>query len=289
MNTYSYPKKATERGSDYVTFSAHKYQGANETGGNQVGGGSAPAAECVIRLYMPNSTPGVSNGQSWGDGTFGSGPIGTAMRTLGVQVATDIQDIVENGKTDVSGLVDRFGKLVDDQKKNVPAIGGQLGMRAVSGLMGMAGARVSASGMQQAATGRVYNPNIELFYEGPGLREFAFNFSFIPKDPAETAEIMNIVREFKKWSAPKTLPGSMFEVPYVWFIKYKHGGGNNKYMNAFKKCAMTNITVQQNPTNDQHVTFTDGMPVVTSIAMGFKEMVVVTRDDHDDGESLMGY
>ena len=96
---------------------------------------------------------------------------------------------------------------------------------------------------------------------------------------------------FKKMSAPSEQGnGGMFEVPYIWQVQYMSAKGTkNVHMNAFKRAALSNITVQANPSSDMHAAFSDGMPVTTSLGLVFQEVDIITREDHDSAGTLQGY
>jgi len=132
------------------------------------------------------------------------------------------------------------------------------------------------------AQGQVYNPNVELLYQMPGMRSFNFSFNFVPKSAAEAQEVNRIILNFKRWSAPRDLENGMFEVPHVWQIRYMSGGQPNSNMNKFKKAACVGVTVQANPQTSMHVAHEDGMPVETLMSLNFKEVDIITRKDHDE-------
>ena len=75
----------------------------------------------------------------------------------------------------------------------------------------------------------------------------------------------------------------MLEVPKLWSVKYMTEGGENDNMNKFKKCALLGVTVQANPNSNMHQTFSDGMPVVTSMQLSFQEVDIILREDHEEG------
>ena len=74
---FRYPREV-QSGSDFVTITAHKYV-TNELGT------LGPAAGGGVIIYMPNSTPTVSNGQNWQDQKF-EGPLGKIKRDIGAAV-----------------------------------------------------------------------------------------------------------------------------------------------------------------------------------------------------------
>ena len=116
-------------------------------------------------------------------------------------------------------------------------------------------------------------------YDGPRVRGFAMQFDFIPRSVEEALAVQNIILEFKTWSAPSGQGQGMFEVPHVWQVTY-FSKGNTRVMNKFKRAALTKVSVQANPTTDMHATYTDGMPVSTSMSLSFLEVDVVMREDH---------
>lgn len=201
------------------------------------------------------------------------GPLGDIRRGLAIGAADVVMQPGDAFKN--------IGSKITDQVKNIQNKVGpaakQLAMNAVAGVAG-----TNANGVLAMQRGQIYNPNVELLYDGPGLREFGFAFNFIPKSAAEATAANSIIKEFKKWSSPKE-EGSMFEVPHIWKIQYMTNGRKNMNMNQFKKCALTNISVQANPTSDLHQAFPDGMPVVTSMTLAFQEVDIITRKDHETG------
>lgn len=280
----SYPIHVNDGSNDYVLFQAHQYRSNNAypgQGGNK-GGTSGPAEGQPIILYMPNSTPQVDNGQSWNQKSF-VGPLGSLKAGLATGVAAAVNDISGMNKENGQQVVEQLKSQFTNIKNQGGDAAKQLMIGAVAESMGM-----SASNALALAKGQIYNPNIELLYEGPGRRNFGFAFNFIPKNPSETQRVNDIIMEFKKWSSPKE-NGAMFEVPCIWQVTYMTGNGKNTRMNAFKRAALSNISVQANASSDMHATYADGMPIATSISLMFQEVDTITRQDHASSGTLQGY
>ena len=136
---------------------------------------------------------------------------------------------------------------------------------------------------------QIYNPNVELLYTGPKIRGFNFNFTFVPKSEPEAVMVNSIIREFKRWSAPEAVENGMLKVPHTWQVTYMKGGEENRNMNRFKPAALKNVAVQANPGMSMHMTFPNGMPVVTALSLSFTEVDIVTRVDHEDTNFNVGY
>ena len=277
MNTLRYP---TEIGGaaapDYVQFVPSRYRPNNTAGGGGGGAGAAAPGETGARsviLYMPNSTPGVGNSQQWGEVNF-VGPVGSLMRDLGTGAAN--MTYSEGG---IAGFVDQFKTELTKLRDNTDAPG-VIRQGVLSAVAPMLGA--DASQLMALAKGQVYNPNVELLYKMPGMRSFNFSFNFVPKNAAEARQVNQIIRNFKVWSAPAALDSGMFEVPHVWQIKYMTGGKENPNMNKFKKAACVGVTVQANPQTTMHVAHEDGMPIETVMSLNFREVNIITRQDHRD-------
>ena len=286
--TLKYPQQIMEGMTDYIIFSAHEYRTNQAIGGQATaGGGLGPAVGEQIILYMP-SAPAVRSGQNWAGKRF-DGPLGELVKEAASRAAGEIntanfsnfEEGIATGKRASDSVVDMFKSSM---AKGGPAAR-QLGTNLVAGAANMTANQLTA--MQR---GEIYNPNIELLYDGPGLRGFNFNFNFVPKSAAEAQMVNQIILEFKKWSAPELNEETrMLKVPCVWSVSYMTGGGKNKNMNAFKRAAMTDITVQSNAGLNMHMSFPDGMPISTSLAMSFQEVDIITRNDHLNGSSNVGF
>jgi len=290
-----YPSQLSQSDSDYITFSHGKYRtnrsvsGQSKGMGPQSNGGAPPSMGSSIVLYMPNSTPPVGNQQQWTETPF-NGPLGAAKADAASSLIDTVKDgdLMTPGATIKKGVGD-FTAMIEKitaQKGGETMFGQGLRQMGLQALGGFAG--TSASGLLAMNRGEIYNPNIELLYAGTGLRNFGFSFNFIPKSSQESNTVNSIIREFKKFSSPKE-SNSMWEIPHVWTVKYMTGGSLNKNMNEFKVAALTNVTVQANPTQNMHMSFEDGMPVVTTLSLQFMEVDVVTRDDQEKSQSNQGF
>ena len=68
--------------------------------------------------------------------------------------------------------------------------------KATSAALGALGANVSAADLLARQTGQIFNPNMELLFNGPTLRSFSFSFKMTPRSPSEAQECKNIIRSF---------------------------------------------------------------------------------------------
>ena len=61
---------------------------------------------------------------------------------------------------------------------------------------------LSASGLLSATSGVVFNPNLEVLYEGPDFRTFNFQFNLFTKSRADASAVFNIVETLRMASLP---------------------------------------------------------------------------------------
>ena len=208
----------------------------------------------------------------------GPGPLGLAKRKLGETILGDLNkaDIGKlHTEEEMQPFIDNIKDMVGDLKGLAKPALVQMGTQLAGEALGM-----SANSILQQKTGQIYNPNVELIYQGPGFREFGFSFNLIPKSSGDAQMISQIIREFKKWSAPSTQGAGdgMYKIPYVWQVSYK--GPCASFMNKFKPAALTTVSVTDNDGIAYYGAHKDGAPLQTTLSLQFKEVDMVLREDH---------
>lgn len=291
-NTLKYPISLPESHTDFVYFTHQSYRtNSSQRGGGAgslngqgyAGAGEPPNSNTAIRLYMPNSTPTVSNGNKWGDTTF-RGPLGkvqqfaasTVMDT-GAKVDQMLSEGVsarEVGEMAGSTTADVLNKF---NMKNAKGLGTQLAIDAAGTILPGFN---SGDDVLAFSQGKIYNPNVELLYKGPTLRQFNMSFNFFARSKDESKMIDSIIKEFKMYSAADD-SGDFLTVPHIWQVTYRMGGKDHPKMNRFKKAALQSIAVVDNSASNMHTTFEDGTPTVTTVSMSFTEVDMIFRKDHE--------
>ena len=273
---------------DYVQFRPLQYRANNATIAAQrlgtlgdIGnfGGGAPAAVGAqgVILYMPNSTPMMGNENNWGATSF-AGPYGELKKLGAVGLVNTVN---KQSSMDPKELISNLTQQLQELKGGGAGLGGPASKHIFMEMLPQNFFGASGAQFMAMSKGKTFNPNVELLYTAPGMRPFTFSFKFVPKSAVEAQMVNQIILNFKKWSAPKELPNAMMEVPHVWQISYKTKGMDNINMNRFKRAACTNVSVQSNPQTSMHVAHDDGMPVETVLSLSFREVDIITRDDHD--------
>lgn len=175
-----------------------------------------------------------------------------------------------------------------DQK----ALQSYISARAVNQL----GTNVSASGFVSRTTGQVLNSNLELLFQGVNLRSFQFTFDLAPRSRPEAEEIKSMIRVFKQTMSAKsggagvgenTSVGLFISAPSVYQLTYKTGPRKHQFLNTFKPCALTDISVNYTASGT-YATYEDGAPVHMQMSLVFKELNPVYAEDYNTPEAQEG-
>jgi hypothetical protein len=130
-------------------------------------------------------------------------------------------------------------------------------------------------------TGKVVNPQMEMFYKSPNLRTFTFDFRLIPRNQTESGMILTIINLLKYHSSPEIprgTTGRYFIPPSRFEIEFYHGNTDdpNPYLFRTKQCVLENISIDYSPNG--YASFYDGAPVETRLQLQFKETLILDRD-----------
>ena len=144
-----------------------------------------------------------------------------------------------------------------------------------------AGKAVNANILGRA--GIVVNPNLEVLFNGPALRTFAYNFRFTPRTESEATTVRTIIKVLKKTMAPKRRGKVFLTPPAVYRLKYIFNSedDDHPFLNKIKPCALTGFNVQYAP-DGNYMTYDDGSMTSYNVQMNFSELEPIYNDDIDD-------
>ncbi len=179
---------------------------------------------------------------------------------------------------------------------------GNLSQTLRSTLAGLAvnqfGANVTPNNVISRGLGQILNSNKELLFDGVNLREFRFDVTFTPREPKEAARVKEIIRSLKQAMAAKAgteysqssgaTGGIFISAPDLFLLKYLSGGKEHKFLNVFKPCALTSLSVNYTG-NGNYATYDDGTPVHIKMQMTFKETNPIYAEDYVDNIEGVGY
>jgi len=186
----------------------------------------------------------------------------------------NLKGAIEQLKVSGKGALEATGLTVENA---IDLITKQLAGSAV----GVFGANVTIDQIQARESGQIFNPNMELLFNGPSLRNFSFSFKLTPRSPEESREVKNIIRFFKKGMAAKAGGSRLFlSTPNVFELRYRKGRGEHPFLNRFKQCFLQNISV--NYTGEGvYSTYNDGTPVSMTMTLQFKEIAPIYDIDYE--------
>ena len=244
----------------------------------------------AIKYYVHLPIPANINDTSacqWGADTmnfFEMAGLGIGAAVVGGENAEETRRVASEALT---GNINIPG-LNPDLRKNFTA--------SISGLaLNALGSNVSARSVLSRSTGQVLNSNTELLFEGVALRTFPFDMTFTPRSPEEAKVVKDIIRSFKKSMSAKQgasgnegSSGKLFlSAPDIFLLRYLHQGKDHPYLNAFKPCALTQLTTNYTGAG-VYSTYNDGTPVQIKLRMVFKEINPIYQEDYDEQEAGPG-
>jgi hypothetical protein len=177
----------------------------------------------------------------------------------------------------ISGVIKKLGAEGNDN------LGNALKAAAVS--------MATGKNIFTRTTGAILNPNMELLFNGPSLRQFSYSFNLSARSAPESRAIRKIIRFFKQGMSVQRSAGELFLVtPDIFQIQYLlKEGADHPYINRIKTCALTNCSVDYTPTGS-YMTFNDGAMVSYTLNLSFEELEPIYHDDYEPlGEDVIGY
>ena len=318
-----YPYEALTEKTDYLQIDINQYESARERSGNEqnligrVGTrrlssrGRNPFGlttkslvnKGTVLLQIPSQVQD-GNSVSYGDSKMNS-IVGAAL-----QGTTDITMGVSDALVNTEGGVGaKLGAAATSSKDAFIAAARASGLnlenaqalfnaRIATGVVGAFGGNVTVNQLLARQSGQIFNPNMELLFNGPTLRNFRFSFKMTPRSPEEAEQCRLIIRSFKMNMAPKVTSGrgtqSLFlNTPNVFELRYKSGFANHPFLHRFKQCFLTDISV--NYTGEGvYATYEGREPVSMIMDLTFKEIEPIYDQDYFDdigfdADNTVGY
>ena len=218
----------------------------------------------------------------------GTGAIETLMRQGGAGLAT----FLTTGKFDTDTAGKNLEGIFNNAIKDSGLSGENLVQMITKSLTGRAlsifGGNVTLQGLLARSEGQVFNPNMELLFSGPSLRNFGFAFKMTPRSADEGEEIKHIIRFFKRGMAAKAGNTGLFlKTPNVFELRYRQGNEEHKFLHKFKQCFLTDVSV--NYTGEGvYATYDNGTPVSMVMNLSFKELAPIYDIDYDSELGFAG-
>ena len=140
----------------------------------------------------------------------------------------------------------------------------------------------TANTIASRLSGTILNPNLELLFKGPQLRNFPFSYLFLPREKDEADQVVGIIRTLKENMVPRIESNFFLKSPNIFKIEYLKNSSPHPFLNRIKLCALRSCNVDYAPLGT-YATFTDGMPHAIRMTLSFTELDPVYNEDY--GES----
>ena len=273
-----------------------KKYGNNPTGDRIVNraGDSVVGSELKGSVLLPMPKATDVNGVEWGKSELtisGLAALGAANMVAGRLANDDGQALAEQEAREA---------LNAERGRNVEGSAGTefaraLGVQTVSKLAGVAfGTELDADTFLARTGGKVLNPNAEMLFQGPVIRDFAFSFLMVARSQKEGQEIRKIIRFLKLGMAPKFRSTTFLKAPDIFTLHYKNGQGKDDYLRTVNQfnpggLALTTMNVDYAPFGYWSA-YRDSQPVAVKMDLNFTELRPLYQSDQESTpEDSVGY
>ena len=258
-------------------------------GYRDVAGGTMLGNRLMGSVLLPMPKVVDTNGAEWGESElniFGLAATSVASKFFG-DTGADKEDI-------------KVAKTINKQLSKDKTSGfGDVKNSIVAASLAEASARASGQTISQdeflaRASGKVLNPNAELLFQGPVLRDFNFDFLMIARSREEGEEIRKIIRWLKLGMAPQFNNSTFLYTPDIYTLEYKRGQGDLDILDTVNRfnpggLALRTIAVDYAP-NGYWSAYQDSQPVAVKMSLNFAELRPIYKSDQEKlPESSVGY
>ena len=268
-----YPETLRKQTQDVIKFNMMKYEPKDLPKGLVFGERSSDVAGRTIGSVLLPIPGGISDSNQVGWNQENMDPVAIVKAELALKT------ILQGGK----GFTDAVGDIANAVKgANRNAVGTLIAQAA------------SGTGQQllQRSTGSILNPNMELLFQGPQLRNFTFQFKLSPRSKTEAEKVIQIIRFFKQGMAPIRSQSRLFlKSPHTFKLQYLHQNDDHPGLNKIKECALQSCTVAYG--EQQYSTYEDGILSSYNMQLSFKELEPVFNDEYteldNNQDTTLGY
>jgi len=237
-------------------------------------------------VFLPMPKASEAGGAEWGESKVDVLGIGAASvfkfgmdRLANLTTPTELPDPKAPG-FNVSSVME----AIKNFRGNAGGAAQILGARYASQALGALGISISGEDLITRSTGNAVNPNAELLFRGPVLRDFGFRFTMIARSDKEAKQIRKIVRFFKEGSAPKYQNAAFLGSPDIFQLKYQP----KSVLNQFKPMSLNKVTIDYAP-DGYWAAYEDSHPVSIVMSLEFSEIVPVYDKDYVTTDNTVGF
>ena len=260
-----------------------------------VAGDSVVGSELKGSVLLPMPKVTDVNGVEWGKSELtisGLAALGAVDVLTGQgRLAGKTEEEKQRDKSIKDQLIEERGR----QEKKFQNFGSALYLQSISKIAGFAlGTDLDADTYLARSGGQVLNPNAEMLFQGPVIRDFNFSFLMIARSEREGREIRKIIRFLKLGMAPKFKSTTYLKNPDIFTLQYKTGKSESDVLNTVNRfnpggLALTTMAVDYAP-NGYWSAYRDSQPVAIKMDLSFTELrPIYEQDQEETSPNSVGY
>ena len=222
-----------------------------------------------IILFMPQDVS-TSYATNWGGKEFGNASAGILKAIAGKDLTGSLLEGVKSLPAGVQGLMsDTMSKILSGANQSI-----------------------SQDDILGSTTAKIKNPNVELLFGGPRIRNVGFKFKMTARTENEAQQIHNICHTFKMESLPafgnaagdgntpmdSTAFTNFIKVPDLVRMKLMKGGELHPYLSQYKALALTNVDINYTP-DGSYATYIGGYPTAVELSIQMVETKIVYKEN----------
>ena len=263
----------------------------NIFGERTIAGDTVKGSQIKGSIILPMPKPTDVNAAAWGKSELnqqGLAAIGSAQKAAGFAGLLGLnltgKTAEDTGKDFIAGLREGGGRRPFAGFTSLRGFGQANATNFITKLAnGAFGTELDPDTFLARSGGRVLNPNAEVLFQGPAIRDFAFEFQMIARSEVEGKTIRKIIKFLKLGMAPKFRNTTFIANPDVFQLEYKNGKGEGdmlKTVNQFSPggLALTNINVDYAPSGYWSA-YQDSQPVSVKMSLNFTELRPIFQQD----------
>ena len=203
---------------------------------------------------------------------------GAAISAIQEIFASDADKQAGRGGSPIGGLVDALrGQLKENQEQTKRLVGDATAAAALGSF-----ANQSINSLSSRFNGQILNPNLELLFKGPTLRDFTLIFLMSPRSDTEAKNVRLIINTLKRSMSPKKGEDGSFFLgsPDFYKLRYLHKNSPHNSLHKFKDCILKDMRMDYTP-QGTYATYTDGSMHSYQMTLTFGELDPVFAEDYD--------
>ena len=214
---------------------------------------------------------GTQIGAQWGGKSFGF--LGKDVAAIGASIANQ----------EFSGAASSIANLIKNNTNAdaLKSLGASLTTAALNSIPGVGG-NLSVNDIVQGGSSKILNPNVELMYEGPTLRELSLKFKLVARTSTESKIIKEIATSFRKAAAPANKDSRFINLPAYVRMRYMRGGKQNQNLPKHRMFAINGVDVNYTP-DGQYIVYEDGYVPSIEIGLALQETKIIFFEDIANG------